>query len=236
MHSAYSAILAAGGDSTRFGRDKLHEKLGGKTVLSHSLDIFDADEQCAEIVIAASASLREWIESNPLIFASAKMRLVDGGASRAESVANAARAAKSPVLVIHDAARPNFGEALLARVLRTVKAGCGAVPGLPLADSLAFADGDALREYPLRSGLHLIQTPQAFERTSYFEALETAGKRLAEFTDDGSLYLSAGYKVELVPGAAGNLKLTTAEDLQILLKLMGSGERKARDKYGGLGW
>lgn len=236
MPNAYSALLAAGGGSTRYGSDKLHEKVGGKTVLSHSLDVFDADEDCEEIIIAASPKLREWIESNPLIFASPKMKLVDGGASRAESVAAAARAASRALLVIHDAARPNFGAALLARVRRPVKAGHGAVPGLPSADSLAQAEAGRLREYPPRGGMFLIQTPQAFERLSYLEALAKAGAALAEYGDDGSLYLAAGFEVELVPGAPGNLKLTTPEDLQLLLKLMGSGERKSKDKYGGLGW
>jgi 2-C-methyl-D-erythritol 4-phosphate cytidylyltransferase len=236
MHSAYSAIIAAAGGSARYGSDKLHEKVGGKTVISHSLDVFDADEMCSEIIVAASPKLREWIESNPLIFSSPKMRVVDGGASRAESVAAAARAARTELLVIHDAARPNFGEALLGRVLKAVKAGQGAVPGLAAADSLALVEAGNLREYAPRGNMCAVQTPQAFERGSYLEALGKVGAKLAEFPDDGSLYLAGGFSVEVVPGYSGNLKLTAPEDLQILLKLMGGGERKHKDKYGGLGW
>lgn len=266
MAATYSAIIAAAGSSTRFGGNKLKEKVGGKAVLSHSLDLFDLDDDCIEILLLLSAATREWVEGNPLIFSSSKLRLLDGGPSRAETVALGAREAKGQILAIHDAARPNVGEELLARLKSAVRPNCGAVPALPLGDTVAYAsqpegssgpaaDADdwlapkvkaalpRVSGYPKREGLMLIQTPQLFYRDSYLEALSrlmsdtgALGSELGGFTDDSSLYHAGGGEICLVEGRAGNLKLTTPEDLKLLHKLMGTSEKKGKDRYGGLGW
>ncbi|MCC7477123.1 2-C-methyl-D-erythritol 4-phosphate cytidylyltransferase [bacterium] len=267
MVVTYSAVLAAAGAGRRFGGNKLREKVGGKAVLSHSLDLFDSDEDCQEIILVVSAELREWIEGNPLIFSSPKLKLVDGGTTRAESTAAGVRSASARIVAIHDAARPNVGEELLARLKAAVQPECGAVPGLPLSDTLAYAAGPAPEDapaepaaddwlapkkkqslpqisgHPQRGGLYLIQTPQLFYRDSYLEALsrlssDTGALSLdaGSFTDDSSLYHAAGYKVSIVEGRSANLKLTTAEDLKLLHKLMGTSEKKGKDRYGGLGW
>jgi len=236
MPKTYSAVIAAAGSSSRFGANKLHEKVGGKAVLSHSLDVFDQDADCEEIIVVVSSKVREWIEGNPLVFSGPKLRLADGGDSRAESVAAGARSASAAYLAIHDAARPNFTEALVQKLLAAARPGQGCVPALPVADSIAYATEGLLSSYPERSGLHAVQTPQVFERASYLQALDSAGPALAGYTDDASLYLAAGFSVATVPGLPGNIKLTTADDMQLLLKLMGGGERKSKDKYGGLGW
>lgn len=270
MGASYSAVLAAAGSSERFGGNKLKEKVGGKAVLSHSLDLFDLDDDCEQIVLVASPAIREWIEGNPLIFSSRKLQLIDGGASRADSVAAGVRAAGGQIVAIHDAARPNVGEELLARLKAAVKPHCGAVPGLPLSDTVAYAalegaepgsaipasapDDDWLTPkkktpalhisgHPARGGLYLIQTPQLFYRDTYLEALSRLsadsgplGSELSGYTDDSSLYHAGGFQVCIVEGRAGNLKLTTPEDLKLLHKLMGTSEKKSKDRYGGLGW
>jgi 2-C-methyl-D-erythritol 4-phosphate cytidylyltransferase len=262
MAISYSAIVAAGGSSSRFGANKLREKLGGKSVISHSLDLFDNDDDCEEIILAAGPDTRAWIDGNPLLFASPKLKVVPGGASRAESVANAVQQAEARYLAIHDAARPNVHEDLLARVKGAVQPGRGAVPGLALSDTLAYGEesGPAqasedffssakapplarITGHPQRSGLYIIQTPQFFERESYLAALtpyadDTGGLSadFAGFTDDSSLYVAAGHTVVIVQGAPGNIKITTPAELSLLQKLMGGPEKKSKDRYGGLGW
>ena len=126
MGVTYSAVIAAAGSSERFGVNKLKEKVGGKAVLSHSLDLFDLDDDCEQIVLVASPAIREWIEGNPLIFSSRKRKLLDGGATRADSVASGVRAASGRIVAIHDAARPNVGEELLGRLKAAVKPSQGA--------------------------------------------------------------------------------------------------------------
>lgn len=252
----YSAIVAAGGSSSRYGANKLREKVGGKAVLSHSLDRFADDDDCIEVVLCAGPEVREWIEANPLVFSGSKLRVVNGGASRAESVRSGVEAAKGEWLAIHDGARPNFNADMLAALKRAVSEHVGAVPALPVSDTVAYVDASGeskaetdffgkavttktagkIRSHAEREGLYAIQTPQLFEATTYREALDRVGDALSSYADDSALYIAGGYEVACVPGARGNIKLTTPDDMQLLLKLMGGGEKKGKDKYGGLGW
>jgi 2-C-methyl-D-erythritol 4-phosphate cytidylyltransferase len=260
--SAFSAIIAAGGSGTRFTGDgaratgnKLREKVGGKAVLSHSLDKFGDNEDCVEVILCAGPEVREWIDTNPLVFSGPKLKIVDGGPSRAESVRSGVEAATGKYLAIHDGARPNFSLDLLAALKRAVEPGVGAVPAIAVSDTLAYieetgeskADTDffgravttktagSIKSYAEREHLYALQTPQFFEADSYRKALESA-QDIAGFSDDSALYIAGGYSVVVMPGSSTNIKLTTPGDLQLLLKLMGGGEKKGKDKYGGLGW
>jgi 2-C-methyl-D-erythritol 4-phosphate cytidylyltransferase/2-C-methyl-D-erythritol 2,4-cyclodiphosphate synthase len=252
----YSAVVAAGGSSARYGTNKLREKVGGKAVLSHSLDRFADDDDCVEVILCAGPEVREWIDANPLVFSGTKLRVVEGGPSRAESVRSGVEVAKGEWLAIHDGARPNFSADLLALLKRAVSERVGAVPAIAISDSVAYVDpsgeskadtdffGKAvttktagkIRTHAERENLNAIQTPQFFEAVSYREALDRVGDALASYSDDSALYIAGGYEVVCVPGLRGNIKLTTPDDMQLLLKLMGGGEKKGKDKYGGLGW
>ena len=252
----YSAVIAAGGSGSRFGSNKLREKVGGKAVLSHSLDRFADDDDCVEVVLCAGPAVREWIEANPLVFSNPKLKVVDGGASRGESVRSGVALAKAQYVAIHDGARPNFSAHLLALLKRAVEPGVGAVPAIAVCDTLAYVEttgenkaetdffGRAvatrttgrIASHVERANLYAVQTPQFFETASYRVALEKAGDALASYGDDSAVYIAAGYSVVCVPGSPQNIKLTTPDDMQLLLKLMGGGEKKGKDKYGGLGW
>ena len=232
MATSLSAVIAAAGTGSRFGGVRqLQEKVGGKSVLSHSLDVFEADEDCGEIILVVGAEVRAWIAGDPLTFASAKLKLIDGGATRADSIAAGAREAQGELLALHDANRPNFNEALLARLKATVLPERGAVPGLQLTDGAAYltAIGDQesgngsqapvdelfggkktdhrlghLMEHADPSGLHLLQTPQLYYRESFCAALDGAGADLSGYADDSAIYLAGGYEVAVVPGPRGN--------------------------------
>jgi len=76
MASSLSAVIAAAGAGRRYGGlGQLQDKVGGKSVLSHSLDVFEADEDCSEIILVVSAEVRAWIAGDPLTFASGKLKL-----------------------------------------------------------------------------------------------------------------------------------------------------------------
>jgi 2-C-methyl-D-erythritol 4-phosphate cytidylyltransferase len=261
---SYSAIVAAGGSGTRYsgtgalagGPNKLREKVGGKAVLSHSLDKFADDDDCVEVILCAGPAMREWIEANPLVFSGPKLRVVDGGASRADSVRSGVEAAKGEYIAIHDGARPNFSVDLLAALKRALQPRVGAVPGIPVSDTLAYIEstgetkaetdffGNAvttkttgvIKSHVDRENMYAVQTPQFFETVTYREALDRVGAGLASYGDDSALYIAGGYRVVCVSGMPTNIKLTTPDDMQLLLKLMGGGEKKGKDKYGGLGW
>jgi 2-C-methyl-D-erythritol 4-phosphate cytidylyltransferase len=121
---AYSAIVMAGGSHSRFGEaNPLREKLGGISMLAHSLDIFDSAEECSEIIISVSADVRAWIEGEMLSFSSPKLKLCDSAPSRMDSLAAALRIAANETIVVHDGNRPNFSGELLESVLDALRPG-----------------------------------------------------------------------------------------------------------------
>lgn len=264
MASQFSAVIAAAGQATRFGGiEQFKTKLGGKSLLSHSIDNFEADADCAEIILAVSPQVRDWIAGDPLTFASAKLKLVDGADCRAASIAAGVRAASGEAVALHDGNRPNFNAAMLERLKATVLPERGAVPAVAIHDASAYVtaigdlesgNGDGppaegffggkksdhrlghLMEHADREGLYAVQTPQFYYRASFLSALGKVGDDLARFEDDSALYLAAGYEVAVVPGRLGNIKAVTQSEMSLLLKLMGAPARKKKDKYGGLGW
>ena len=260
MAQEYSAVIAAAGPAGRYGGiGQLKDKVGGKSVLCHSIDRFDEDDNCREIILVLSPEAREWVAGDPLTFASGKLAKVDGAGSRAASVAAGVRQASSELVVVQDGNRPNFSAGLLSAVLAVVKQDCGAAPGLPLGSGAAaftpldpaeagkatedfFGGARAearignLAAFTAPGEFYAMQTPQAYHRDSYLAAVDRAGDALDGYLDDTALYLAAGYGVAVVAGHPGNIRVNTADDFNVLLKLMGGGQKKRKDKYGGLGW
>jgi 2-C-methyl-D-erythritol 4-phosphate cytidylyltransferase len=122
------------------------------------------------------------------------------------------------VVVVHDAARPLASPALFAAVVAAVNAGAdGAVPGVPVADTVKRVDGARVIETVARDDLVAVQTPQAF-RASALRRAHAAG---ADATDDAVLVEQAGGRVVVVPGERHNLKVTDPDDLRIAAALAG---------------
>ena len=146
--------------------------------------------------------------------------VVAGGATRADSVRAglAAVPADATVIVVHDAARPLAGPALFAAVIDVVQAGGvdGAVPVVPVSDTLKRISADRVVATVDRDGLVAVQTPQAFTAG----ALRAAHASGAEATDDAGLLEAAGLAVAAVDGDPANLKLTRAEDLALAEALL----------------
>lgn len=257
MDTNYSAIIYAVAHRPAGGRGMLQEKLGGKAVLNHSLDAFEEDPACTEMLVCVDAGTHDWIKGNPLEFASVKMRVLPAAATRAETMHSGAAAAQQSLLVLHDATRPNFGAELLRRVLATVKPGQGAVPAVAIDGALAGATplaggktsdaGDnwlgpkadfrlaMLADMLPAAQAYVVQSPQAYVKADYLQALQHAGGNLAGVTDDCALVQAAGLAVALVRGRLENLRLEGEDQLYVLQKLMGSGPKK-KEKYTGLGW
>jgi 2-C-methyl-D-erythritol 4-phosphate cytidylyltransferase/2-C-methyl-D-erythritol 2,4-cyclodiphosphate synthase len=140
--------------------------------------------------------------------------LTHGGSTRQESVRLAleALAEYAPELVlIHDAARPDCPGEVIERLLAALEAHPGAVPALPVVDSLATSDGDLIAGSAERASLRRVQTPQAFRFGQILAAHRTwAGAPTA--TDDAQVARAAGLAVVLVEGDERLRKLTFAED------------------------
>jgi 2-C-methyl-D-erythritol 4-phosphate cytidylyltransferase / 2-C-methyl-D-erythritol 2,4-cyclodiphosphate synthase len=153
------------------------------------------------------------------------VRLVEGGDTRQASVRAALETVPASVAIvaIHDAARPFASPDLFRRVLRAVERGPdGAVPVLPVSDTVLRVRGNVVDGVESREELALGQTPQAFRTAALREAHANAEAAGASFTDDASMLRWAGYEVLAVPGDPDNVKITTLADLAHADRRMGA--------------
>lgn len=213
------AILAAG-SSTRAGTDKVSADLGGRPVLVWSLAAATASGAFDEIIVVAPPGREAAVRALATDYA---IRVISGGATRtASSWAALDALAGRDVIAIHDAARPFAAPSLFARLVGEAAEHGSAVPGLAVADTVRRADaaGRSLEEVD-RSGLSLVQTPQAFRRAVLERARAAAGDRT--FTDDAAAVIASGQGVRLISGDRRNLKLTTMEDLGYARELVAKG-------------
>lgn len=145
---------------------------------------------------------------------------VTGGATRAESVraALAEVPEEATVILVHDAARPLVSDEVIGRVLAALGEGYdGAIPAIPVADTIKRTRGDEVVETLERSELVAAQTPQAFIATALREAL--AGD-IAEASDCASLVERRGGRIKIVEGDRLLVKITDPEDLRTIEALL----------------
>ena len=151
--------------------------------------------------------------------------MVTGGTTRAQSVRAGLAAVPddAAIIVIHDAARPLATEALFAAVVDVVRAGGadGAIPVVPVTDTLKRVDDGVVRATVDRDGLVAVQTPQAFVAAT----LRTAHRSAVEATDDAALVERVGATVRTVMGEPHNVKLTRTEDLAMAEALINVANR-----------
>lgn len=206
------ALLVAAGSGSRAGGGvpKQYREIGGKAVLAHAIEhVRRAGIDDLRVVIGEG-------QEQAFNAATSHLRLpppVIGGALRQESVragleAIAAEGTPGNVL-IHDAARPFLPAAVVARLLAELEVHEGAVPVLPVADTLAVARG-ALGDTVDRSGMVRVQTPQAFRLAAILAAHRTWPGGPA--TDDAQIARAAGMEVVPVAGDPALDKLTWDED------------------------
>ena len=212
------AVVAAAGRGERLGLDrpKAFAPLRGRPLLAESLERLEASAWVDVIVVVAPP---EWEE--PVILLAEELgagkvaAAVPGGRTRAESVAAgvAEVGADAAAILVHDAARPLLDDAVVERLLTALGEGCdGAVPGLPLVDTVKRVQGGVVVETLPRAGLVAVQTPQAFVAG----ALRAAVADDAEASDCASLVERHGGRIAVVEGDPRLLKVTTAADLALI--------------------
>jgi 2-C-methyl-D-erythritol 4-phosphate cytidylyltransferase/2-C-methyl-D-erythritol 2,4-cyclodiphosphate synthase len=214
-----AVIVVAAGSGTRLAQrqPKAFVSLSGRTLLEHSLDgVFGMAEPAQVIVVAPSERIAEAqsIALTAAGVAGAAVTVVAGGSTRQLSVAAgiAAVAAGVDTVLVHDCARAFTPSAQFDTVVATVRAtGSGAIPGLPVADTIKRTDGDVAGETVDRSTLTAVQTPQGFPRESLATAYASA---VEDYTDDAALYAAAGHTVRVVAGDPLAFKITTPWDLR----------------------
>ena len=148
------------------------------------------------------------------------LSVVAGGDHRGDSVRAGISALRREcnVVLVHDAARPFVDRTVIEAVIGFARAGEGAVPAVPLSDTLkeaTAADPTLIRRTRPRARLWRAQTPQGFPRAVLEEAHARAARDGHRATDDAALVEAMGVPVRLVPDSCRNLKVTTPEDLAL---------------------
>ncbi len=228
---AVAVIVVAAGSGTRLGEDlpKAFVDLDGRSVLQHALRGVVAVAP-AQVVVVAPAGFEGLAEietaracaAEALPLSTTTTRVVTGGATRQLSVA-AGLAALDPGItrvLVHDAARALTPSTQIAAVAAAVTEEAGAIPALPVVDTLKRVDGDRVEANVDRSVLAAAQTPQGFPRRLLVEAYRLAGER--EHTDDAALFAAAGHPVRRVPGDERAFKITTPADRERARLLLGA--------------
>jgi 2-C-methyl-D-erythritol 4-phosphate cytidylyltransferase / 2-C-methyl-D-erythritol 2,4-cyclodiphosphate synthase len=217
-----AAVIVAAGRGERAGTGtegpKQYRRIGGVAILCRTIERFRSHPQIGRIVVAIHPEDAE-IFRDAVGGLSQEVRTVDGGATRQESTLRALRTLRDDppgAVLIHDGVRPFVEPALISRVAAAVGLGHGALPALPVADTLKRSQADGTVAGTVdRSGLHAAQTPQGFPYQPILEAHEkafSAGRM--DFTDDAAIAEWAGLKVSLVLGSSDNLKLTYAHEIE----------------------
>jgi 2-C-methyl-D-erythritol 4-phosphate cytidylyltransferase len=196
-------------------------RLGHRVLLAESLERLENSDWVDEIIVAAPP---DWEEPVILLadeLGAGKVRAaVTGGPTRVESVRAALAEVpdEAAVVLVHDAARPLVTDDVIGRVLGPLGEGFdGAVPGLPLADTVKRVRGDVVDETVDRSDLVAAQTPQAFVTSVLRDAL--VGEATYA-TDCASLVERRGGRLKVVPGDPRLLKVTTPHDLEVVQALL----------------
>ncbi len=216
----FSAVIVAAGSSTRAGpgAPKPWRSLGGRPILSWSIEAFAAAGARQIVVVVAEAWLDEAAELLRGVPGAAAVR---GGTTRGDSVQQGLAALDGDgAVLVHDAARPFLTTTHIQRLLAAIENSDGAVPALPVADTLKRG-GATVDETVPRDGLWRAQTPQAF-RLDVLRAAYAAWPADAEPTDDAAVVERNGGKVAITPGDPRLMKLTYPEDFAMAEQLAGA--------------
>ncbi len=223
------AIVVAAGKGTRLGgnQPKQFLELCGVPIIIHTLRQFERCEEINEVIVvvpaestAAFSSLAEKFEVRKLV------RVVSGGATRAQSVRHGLNAiASAEIVAVHDGVRPFVTPDEIDSVVAAARASGAAILVAAVADTIKEIENGRVRRTLTRHNLRRALTPQCFSydllKRAYdqLDEVESAG---VEVTDDSLLVRRLGAEIVAVEGSARNIKVTQAEDLVLAEAILSS--------------
>ncbi|HYN67903.1 MAG TPA: 2-C-methyl-D-erythritol 4-phosphate cytidylyltransferase [Ornithinibacter sp.] len=233
--SSVGVVVVAAGSGTRLGAalPKAFVALRGRPLLGYALDTVGRLPHLRRVVVVAPPEHTD--PSGPLwagIHLPLDVAVVAGGAERTDSVAaGLAALGDVDIVLVHDAARCLTPLEVFERVVDAVRGGAaGAVPGLPLVDTVKTVDPSGIiTGTPDRASLRAVQTPQGFAR----EVLVSAYRSGVAATDDAALVELGGHHVVVVEGDPLAFKVTSPDDLEhaerVLARRAGAAATALRD-------
>ena len=197
--------------------------LDGVPILIHSLRAFDAVEGMTAMYVAVRSTEVERVTAQVDEYGFAgRVKVVEGGDNRQESVAHALAAlpaAPDDIVLVHDAVRPLIDTATIERTIHAVLEHGAAIAGMPAVDTIKqverTAHGALITSTIPREFVVLAQTPQGFRYGLLRRAFAEATADGFVGTDEASLMERAGLPVSVVPGSQVNLKITQPGDLEL---------------------
>lgn len=214
-------LIPAAGMGKRMGSDgnKLLLSLLERPILAWTLLAQEASVEIKWVGIISQPkdyeAINTILESLNL---SKPVQLIQGGATRQESVYNGLKALpkEAQQVLIHDGARCLATPSLFDRCAVSVRSGAGLIAAIPVKDTIKVVDSNGIiTSTPDRKNLWAAQTPQGFNVKLLLECHQLGVENGWEVTDDAALFEKCGYNVKIVPGEETNLKVTTPQDLAI---------------------
>jgi 2-C-methyl-D-erythritol 4-phosphate cytidylyltransferase len=213
-----SIILPAAGTGSRFGagENKIFKRLDAEPIFLKTCRRFARRDDVGQLLLVVSDSDAERLQTEfgqDLI--QLGIQLIEGGATRTESVRNALAEIDEQAewIAVHDAVRPCVPEADIEAVFAAAVEHGAALLAWPEHATLKEVDeAGVVRRTVDRAGLWQAQTPQVFRADWLVEAYEAAGE---SGTDDAALVEAIGQAVHVVRGDPRNIKITTPRDLEI---------------------
>lgn len=221
-----SVIIAAAGNSTRYGTGKSKQFLilDNTPVLIKSIQAFEEIDDVKEIIVTARKQDFDIIEDFIAQYGVRKVKhIVEGGATRQDSIYAAVEKVdeKADLIAVHDGARPLIKRKVIESVIQKADEVDAAACAVPVKDTIKIIDSSGkIVTTPEREALRAVQTPQVFRLSLYKEAIEKAVSDGKQYTDDCQLVESMGYPVYLVDGDYENIKITTPDDLLVAEKFL----------------
>lgn len=213
----FSAIILSAGRSERMGFNKMRLKIGSKSVIERTIDVFEACEAIDEIILAAPENdIEDFYDIVKRCSYEKVTAIVKGGDTRQESVKNALAAVSEEArfVAVHDGARPLVREETITSVADwAIKCGA-AVAGAKCVDTLKRVDSDMMIISTLdREECAMVQTPQIFRKELLCAAHERAASEGFLGTDECMLLEKCGFPIKLVEASRENIKITYPEDI-----------------------
>lgn len=211
-----SAVIVAGGSSTRMGENKLLMEINGISVIEKTLLVFENAEKISEIILVCR---QEDFVAFSSICSNFKtpIKIVNGGQTRTHSTLNGINmcSENAQFIAIHDGARPLITEDIINEVIDNVIINNAVIPVVAVKDTIKKVFENIVSETPNRELLFSVQTPQIFKSDIIINAINKAVTSEQIFSDDASCVEALGIKVHTILGSYDNIKITTIEDIAL---------------------
>ena len=216
-----AVIIVAGGAGSRMNTEipKQLIEINNKPVIVYSIEKFLVFNKDIQVIISLHAAYFNLFEEIKTKYNLTNIEVVEGGATRFQSVKNALTVLKKGVTIVgvHDAARPLVSLQTIQSAFAAAEKDGAAIPVIDMNESLRKIRGNKSRTVD-RNKFKIVQTPQCFKKDVLLEAYKQPYNPL--FTDDASVVEKAGHTITLTEGNKENIKITYPQDLIVAQSLL----------------